>query len=59
MSGPSTLLQHREKFTAVTPSKPNFLPIGSSRFAVVAVVVQFILVMVLVIPSVIVREAMV
>jgi hypothetical protein len=57
MSGPSTLPQDKEKITAVTPSKPNFLHIGLSHSVVVCLFVRFTLVMVLVIPSV--REAMI
>jgi hypothetical protein len=57
MSGPSTLHQDKEKITAMTPSKPNLLPIGTSFF--VYVIVRFILVMVLMILSVVVREAMI
>ena len=59
MSGPSTLPQQKEKITAVTSSKINFLPIGLSRSVVVFFIIQFILVMVLVILSVIVRKAMI
>jgi hypothetical protein len=56
MLGPSTLLQHKEEITAVTPSKPN---IGHLRFVAACFIVQFTLVMVLVVLSVIVREAMI
>jgi hypothetical protein len=59
MSGPSTPLQDKEKITAVTPSKPNFLHVGLSQSVIVCLFVRFTLVMVFVILSVIVREAMV
>ena len=39
MSGPSTLLEEKEKITAVTPSKPNLLHIGHSMPIVVFLVV--------------------
>jgi hypothetical protein len=55
MSEPSALPQHKENITAVTPSKPNFLHIGRTWY----IVVQLTLVMVLVVLSVIVREAMI
>jgi hypothetical protein len=57
MSGPGTIPQDKEKFTAMAPSKPNFIHIGLSHSVVVCLVAQFTLVMVLVLPSVIVREA--
>jgi hypothetical protein len=59
MSGPGTIPQDKEKITAVAPSKPNFLHIGLSLSVVVCLVAQFTLVMVLVVPSVIAREAMI
>jgi hypothetical protein len=59
ISGPSTLPQDKEKITAMTPSKPNFLHIGLSVSVVVCLAVQYTLVMVLVILSVMVREAMI
>jgi hypothetical protein len=59
MSGPSTLPQDKEIITAMTPSKPNFLYISPSRSVIVLLPVRFTLVIVFVILSVIVREAMI
>lgn len=61
MSGPSMLRRDKEKkkITAVTASKPNFQHVGLSVSVVEFLIVRSTLVLVLVTPSVIVRETLI
>ena len=62
MSGTGMLPWDKEKFTAVTPSKPNFLHVSLSESLVVLFVglrLHFTLVMLMMRPSVKVRVALI
>jgi hypothetical protein len=60
MSGPSMSHRNKEKFTAVTSSKPNFPHVGLTEFIIVLLFkMPFTLVIVLVILPVRVREALI